>query len=86
VGCRYHLAIEVNQRLGSLMIVWPDRELWELDETCALDVAAAGWRTLEECGELLNLTRERIRQVQDRALLKLKMTIEAERLRAHLRE
>jgi len=29
--------------------------------------------TLEEVGEILNLTRERIRQVEVRGLLKLKM-------------
>lgn len=85
VGCRYHLGIEV-QRRGSLMIVWPDREVWELLQTCVLDVADAGGLTLEECGELLNLTRERVRQVQARAVLKLKMDIETERLRAHLEE
>ena len=35
-----------------------------MTETCALDVADRGGITLEEVGTLLNLTRERIRQVE----------------------
>ena len=42
-------------------------------ETCALDIADRGGITLEEVGEIMNLTRERIRQVEVRGLLKLKM-------------
>ena len=42
-------------------------------ETCSLDVADRGGITLEEVGEILNLTRERIRQVEVRGLSKLKM-------------
>ncbi len=34
-------------------------------ETCALDVADTGEHTLEEVGDLMNLTRERTRQVAD---------------------
>jgi DNA-directed RNA polymerase sigma subunit (sigma70/sigma32) len=40
-------------------------------ETCSLDVADRGGITLEEVGEILNLTRERIRQVEVRGLRKL---------------
>jgi DNA-directed RNA polymerase sigma subunit (sigma70/sigma32) len=35
-------------------------------------VAGQGGITLEEVGEILNLTRERIRQVEVRGLMKLK--------------
>ena len=41
-------------------------------ETCALDVADRGGITLEEVGAILNLARERIRQVEVRGLLKLR--------------
>jgi len=52
---------------------FPDLEPWELEETCSLDVADRGGITLEEVGDILNLTRERVRQVEVRGLLKLKM-------------
>lgn len=51
---------------------FPDKEPWDLAETCALDVADAGGTTLELVGRLMNLTRERIRQVEMRGLLQLK--------------
>ena len=47
-------------------------DVWELEDTCALDVADRGGITLEEVGEILNLTRERIRQVEVRGLEKLR--------------
>jgi DNA-directed RNA polymerase sigma subunit (sigma70/sigma32) len=43
-----------------------------MQETCALDVADRGGITLEEVGEILNLTRERIRQVEVKGLEKLR--------------
>ena len=42
---------------------FPDKELWELKETCALDLADKGELTFEEVGSVMNLTRERIRQM-----------------------
>ena len=75
VSCRYHLFLEVNPETGSLKLVFPDCEPWDLEETCTLDVADRGGVTLEEVGEILNLTRERIRQVEVRGLLRLKRLI-----------
>lgn len=72
VSCKYHLYIDVNPRTGSIKINFPDKEVWELQNSCALDVAQQGGITLEEVGEILNLTRERIRQVEVRGLMKLK--------------
>ena len=71
VSCKYHLYLDVNPRTGSIKLNFPDLEVWELSETCALDVAERGGMTLEEVGELMNLTRERIRQVESAGLDKL---------------
>ncbi|HET6345599.1 MAG TPA: sigma factor-like helix-turn-helix DNA-binding protein, partial [Myxococcota bacterium] len=57
---------------GSIKINFPDKDVWELEETCALDVAERGGVTLEEVGDILNLTRERVRQVEVTGLQKLK--------------
>ncbi|MEJ7604084.1 MAG: sigma factor-like helix-turn-helix DNA-binding protein [Kofleriaceae bacterium] len=73
VACKHHLYLDINPETGSIKINFPDLEPWEMKNTCALDVADAGALTLEEIGLITNLTRERIRQVEVRGLLKLKM-------------
>jgi hypothetical protein len=73
VACKHHLYLDVNSETGSIKLNFPDLEPWELPHTCALDVAERGGITLEEVGEIMNLTRERIRQVEVRGLLKLRM-------------
>lgn len=74
VSCKYHLYLDVNPRTGSIKLNFPDLEVWELPETCALDVAERGGMTLEEVGELVNLTRERIRQVESAGIDKIQDT------------
>jgi len=74
VACKFHLYLDVNPETGSIKLNFPDLEPWELPHTCALDVAERGGITLEEVGEIMNLTRERIRQVEVRGLIKLKMS------------
>ena len=78
VSCKHHLYLDVNPETGSIKLNFPDKEIWELDETCALDVADRGGITLEEVGTIMNLTRERIRQVETRGLLKLRAMTEDE--------
>ncbi len=80
VSCKHHLYLDVNPSTGSIKLNFPDKEIWELDETCALDVADRGGITLEEVGSIMNLTRERIRQVETRGLLKLRAMTEDEPL------
>lgn len=63
VSCRYHLYLDVNVTTGSIKFNFPDRELWELQHSCALDLADQGELTFEEVGNCMNLTRERIRQM-----------------------
>jgi hypothetical protein len=74
VACKFHLYLDVNPETGSIKLNFPDLEPWDLHETCSLDVAERGGITLEEVGEIMNLTRERIRQVEVRGLIKLKMS------------
>ena len=73
VACKFHLYLDVNPETGSIKINFPDLEPEDMKDTCSLDVAERGGITLEEVGEIMNLTRERIRQVEVRGLLKLKM-------------
>lgn len=73
ISCKHHLFLDVNPETGSVKLNFPDKEPWELEESCALDVADRGGTTLEEVGVIMNLTRERIRQVESRGLYKLRV-------------
>jgi len=64
VSCKHHLFLDVSPSTGSIKLNFPLQEPWELKESCSLDVADRGGITLEEVGELLNLTRERVRQIE----------------------
>jgi hypothetical protein len=74
VTCRHHLAVDVSE-YGALKLNFPDREIGELPATCALDVAERGGLSLEEVGALLNVTRERARQIEAAALRKILLAI-----------
>lgn len=67
VSCKYNLYLDVSD-IGSIKLNFPDLEPHELLESCALDVADRDGATLEEVGDVMNLTRERVRQVERIAL------------------
>ena len=71
VSCTHHLYLDVSARTGAIKVNFPDLDPWEMSETCALDVSDRGGTTLEEVGAIMNLTRERIRQVEVKGLAKL---------------
>ena len=66
VSCKYHLYLDVSDN-GSIKLNFPDIEVWEMPESCILDLAAREGMTLEEVGTILNITRERVRQLESRA-------------------
>lgn len=68
VSCKHHLYLDVSPQTGAIKLNFPDLEVWELGESCALDIADRGGATLEEVGAIMNITRERIRQVEVKAL------------------
>jgi hypothetical protein len=78
VSCSHHLYLDVNPETGAIKLNFPHLEVWEMAETCSLDVADRGGITLEEVGAILNLTRERIRQVEVRGLSKIKEDTDGE--------
>ena len=74
VSCKYHLYLDVKTETQSIKLNFPHLEVWEMDQSCSLDVAEQGGLTLEEVGRIMNLTRERIRQVESVGLEKLRST------------
>lgn len=64
VSCRYHLFLDVTAA-GGVKLNFPDRDVDELPASCALDVAEEGGAILDRLGELMNMTRERARQLEE---------------------
>jgi hypothetical protein len=71
LACKHYLYLDIAPRTGAVKINFPDLEIDGLKDTCSLDVADRGGETLEEIGEIMNLTRERVRQIEQSALCKL---------------
>lgn len=80
VWCRMHLGVEPTSG-GGVRYSYPDHPLGirprdddhRLEgESCAQDVADRGGSTLEEIGFHMNLTRERVRQIEVLAMEKFK--------------
>ncbi len=86
VSCKHHLYLDVSARTGAIKLNFPDLEVWEMNESCALDVADRAGATLEEVGAIMNLTRERIRQVEVKALAKLEALKDGHSLRDFVEE
>ncbi len=74
VGCPHNAYLDVSETTGSITFNFPavPPELMDPLTSCTLDVAEKGPSTLDEISVIINLTRERVRQIVDRALRKLK--------------
>lgn len=81
VSCKHHLYLDVSPATGTIKLNFPELEVWELAESCALDVADHGAQPLERASRLMNVTRERVRQIEAVALLKLSSLRDARALR-----
>jgi len=66
VSCRHHLFLDASSK-GSIKLNFPDLEVEAMTESCSLDVADRGGATPERVGEVMNLTRERVRQLTVKA-------------------
>lgn len=72
VMCRHHLYLEVNPITGNIRLNFPSKEVWELEQTCSLDVADLGFNTLKAVGRVFDFSRERVRQLEALGLFALK--------------
>jgi hypothetical protein len=73
VTCEMNNYSDINPVTGTLHLNGhEDPSMMAADRSCAYDVAEEGGITLEEVGAILKITRERTRQIQVKALGKLK--------------
>lgn len=72
-ACRYSLLDTARTNTGT----HPDPARGvDRSDTCALDVAERGPSTLREVARRLDLTQERVRQIEQRALVKLRIVVD----------
>jgi len=77
-SCRHHLGLDVLPT-GGIQLNFPDKEPWDLPHTCSLDLADQGGMTLDQVSKQLDVTRERIRQIEYKTLARLKASPRAKR-------
>jgi len=76
VGCRYNMYLDVlktqsGHEKRSIKLNFPDLEVHEMENSCALDLVEKGPYTLDEVGQFFNVTRERVRQIEFKCLRRL---------------
>lgn len=71
VSCRHHLYLDVSPT-GSIRLNFPDLLPEDMVISCSLDLADEGPLTLDQVAQVMNLTRERVRQLQDLAKLRMR--------------
>lgn len=77
--CRHHLFIEVRPNGGLKFPFGRNLEaLNRMPYTCSLDASDRGGMTLEEVAAAINITRERVRQLEVTALGKLRVMVQTE--------
>ena len=72
VTCRHHLFLDVRAD-GGIRENFNNPE--EMLATCSLDLAEDGPRTLDQVSVLMGMSRERVRQIEEQALVKLRYYI-----------
>lgn len=75
VSCKHHLYLDVTRDSRSLKLNFPDLAVDEMTESCVLDVTDRGPQPLEKVADLMNITRERVRQIEVRTLVKVERLV-----------
>ncbi len=74
VSCRYNLFLDIRSD-GILRFNFPEKEPHEVFQSCALDLAEDGLRTLEQVALLMGMSKERARQIEEVAFSKIEDAI-----------
>jgi len=79
VACAHNLFLEAHDDTGNLLHTFAGREPGEMRWSCALDEADRKGLTLQEVASRLGVTRERVRQIEEKALRKISRATGGER-------
>ena len=71
VACKYNLFLDINPDTGSIKFNFPDLAPSEMGDSCVLDAASRGGMTLDHIAIATNVSRERIRQLEEKILAEL---------------
>jgi len=80
VSCAYHLALDVSEDSGNIKLTFPGTEVEDMQHTCSLDLADTDGATLDEIGAAQNVSRERVRQIELKAIAHLRAERDMRRL------
>lgn len=76
VTCRYHLWTTRAYRDGAIVAIRESETWGDTDHTCALHEADAGWQTAERVAATMHISRQRVNQIEAKALRKMRVAIE----------
>ena len=74
-SCQFHLYLTVDQETGALTTNHAG-EIEDMRESCALDIADRGGASVDEVATALGVTRQRVEQIEGKALRKLRVALE----------
>lgn len=78
VSCKYNLYLDVRPKTGSIKYNFKGKSVGKMKESCALDLTERRGMTLDEVGEVLNMSGEMTRLLELKALFKLRVLIDEE--------
>jgi hypothetical protein len=69
VGCKFHLYLYIDQASGAVIVNFPGKEPWELEQTCALKVVQdnPNGMELEAIAALMNVTDAVVQRMEARS-------------------
>jgi len=79
VSCEYNLYLDITPHHG-IMLNFPNIEPHQMQESCALDVAARGQHLLSTVARLMNIDEKRIRVIEKKAMCAMKKNSKVQKL------
>ena len=86
ISCPHNLYLDVDGMNVRLNFPGLEPEHMRPEKSCSLDIADDGPQSLVDIANVLNISRERARQLEEQALTKVRLSNRAKHLKEHSRE